>query len=476
VNLNLDTEENKKLATWGLISVCAIAIFLRFWGLERFNVFVFDEVYYAKFANNYLTNTKFFNSHPPLSQYLIAIGIWIGDRLPIGRDSVNELTGSLRSTFSYRWINALFGSFIPPLVAALAYQLNQRLSYAFLAALFISLDGLFLVDSRYALNNIFLVFFGVLGQLLVIMAGKAIPNRRLLLLLIAGVAFGASAACKWNGLWFLLGIYILLFIARIWKIIKSDRQFSILTNTLLDRLADLRPIELFFSLIIIPIAVYSLLWIPHLIQNPAPNFIDVQRAILNYHEEIGNGASVHPYCANWYTWPLLMRPLAYYFTEYKTDYFYDVHAMGNPLLWWLALVAVFGSIWVIIDRVRSTIKLLDIDRIILAPIEELNLNYITVPLFVLINYVANLLPWVRVTRCLYIYHYMGAILFAIMGLAWFVDIWLRSNSKVSQALGLTTIFGVAASFVFWLPIFLGLSIERTALSLRLWDFWIFNWI
>ncbi len=476
MNLNLDTEENKQLATWGLIGVCAIAIFLRFWGLERFNVFVFDEVYYAKFANNYLTNTKFFNSHPPLSQYLIAIGIWIGDRLPIGRDNVNELTGSLRSTFSYRWMNALFGSFIPPLVAALAYQLNQRLSYAFLAALFISLDGLFLVDSRYALNNIFLVFFGVLGQLFVLMAGKAIPNRRLLLLFIAGVSFGASAACKWNGLWFLLGIYILLFIAIIWRILKADRQSSILTNSLLDRLANLPLLELFFSLIIVPIAVYSLLWIPHLIQNPTPNFIDVQLAILNYHQEIGNGAGVHPYCANWYTWPLLMRPLAYYFTEYKNNYFYDVHAMGNPLLWWLALVAVFGSIWVVIARIRSAIELLDIDRAILAPIEELNLNYISVPLFISINYAANLLPWVRVTRCLYIYHYMGAILFAIMGLAWFVDIWLRSNSKLLQALGITTIFGDAASFVFWLPIFLGLPIERTALSLRLWDFWIFNWI
>jgi dolichyl-phosphate-mannose-protein mannosyltransferase len=476
VNLNLDTEDNQKFATWGLIGVCAIAIFLRFWGLERFNSFVFDEVYYAKFANNYLTNTKFFNSHPPLSQYLIAIGIWVGDRLPIGREHVNELTGSLRSTFSYRWMNALFGSFIPPLVAAIAYQLNRRMSYAFIAALFISLDGLFLIDSRYALNNIFLVFFGGLGQLFVLMAIRANPDRHLLLLLAAGVAFGASIACKWNGLWFLLGIYILILIAKTWKRIKSDRELYGLTNSLLDGLAELQLIQLFFSLLILPIVVYSLLWIPHLIQNPTPNFIDVQWAILNYHKEIGNGTGVHPYCANWYTWPLLMRPLAYYFTEYKENYFYDIHAMGNPLLWWLALAAVFGSIWVIISRIRSTIKLLNISRIIPVPIDEINLNYISIPLFVFVNYAANLLPWVRVTRCLYIYHYMGAVLFAIMGLAWFVDIWLRSNSKLLQALGLTTIFGVAASFVFWLPVFLGLSIERTALSLRLWDFWIFNWI
>jgi dolichyl-phosphate-mannose--protein O-mannosyl transferase len=43
--------------------------------IERFNTLVFDEVYYAKFAKDYLTKTPFFNPHPPLSQYIIAIGI-----------------------------------------------------------------------------------------------------------------------------------------------------------------------------------------------------------------------------------------------------------------------------------------------------------------------------------------------------------------------------------------------------------------
>lgn len=461
--LNLDTESNKKLAAWGIAIVCLGSIGLRFWGLGRFNVFVFDEFYYAKFANNYLTNTQFFNSHPPLSQYLIAIGIWIGDRLPIGQDTTNTLTGSLHSTFSYRWMNALFGSFITPIVAALAYQLSQRMSYAFLAALFISLDGLFLVDSRYALNNIYLVFFGLLGQLLVVMASKNTQDRRLLLV-VAGISFGASAACKWNGLWFLLGIYALLVIAKLWQIIKSDRQSSIITNSILDRFATIGIIEIVICLVVTPIAIYSLLWIPHLIQNPTPNFIDVQLRILNYHEKVGNGVKIHPYCANWYTWLLMTRPLAYYFKQYKPDYYYDVHAMGNPLLWWFALVAIFRSIWLIIKGFT------------LKPIRELNIDRLNVPIFMVVNYAANLLPWVKVTRCLYIYHYMGAVLFAIMGLAWLVDLGLRSSSKFWQAAGLTTIFSIAASFVFWLPIYLGLSIEKSDLALRLWNFWIFNWI
>ncbi len=562
--LNLDNNQNKKLAIWGIVVVCLISIGLRFWGLGRFNVLVFDEFYYARFANNYLNRAQFYNSHPPLSQYLIAIGIWIGDRLPIGQDSTNTLTGSLHSTFSYRWMNALFGSFIPPIVAALAYQLTQRFSYAFLAALLISLDGLFLVESRYALNNIFLVFFGLLGQLLVLIASKNNGDRQLLFLLAGGISFGASIACKWNGLSFLVGIYILIAIAKIWSKIWSivqnrsilDSQINRLpgayllkvffllaifipaivyvsiveiipllihylialiskngysplldllntvdnftklaifkwllfgtyslfvldkiwqkivlnfpehhlTNPLFDRLSILDRTKLIFTLLVIPLITYSLLWIPHLIQNPTPNFIDVQWSIFNYHEQVNNGSAVHPYCANWYTWPLLLRPLAYHFQEYKPHYYYDVHAMGNPLLWWLALAAIFSSIWSIVTGcVRRSMQAVDS-------------NTINIPLFIVINYAANLLPWLKVTRCLFIYHYMGAVLFAILGLAWLIDIWLRSGSKFWQGLGITTIFSVTATFIFWLPIYLGLPIEKTDLSLRLWNFWLFNWI
>src|SRR4028118_500527 len=176
----------------GLVGIFLFSIILRFWGLGRFNTFVFDEVYYAKFANNYLTNTKFFNAHPPLSQYIIAIGIWIGSHLPIGQDAVNNLTGSVRSTWSYRWLNALTGSFIPLVVAALAYQLNRRKSYALIAALFAAADGLFLVESRYALNNVYLVIFGLLGQLFFLVALAQPRQQRWRDLALAGVFFGAS--------------------------------------------------------------------------------------------------------------------------------------------------------------------------------------------------------------------------------------------------------------------------------------------
>jgi dolichyl-phosphate-mannose-protein mannosyltransferase len=471
--LDFDTKENQKLAVWGIVAVSVMSIVLRFWGLGRFNELVFDEVYYAKFANNYLTNTQFYNSHPPLSQYLIAIGIWIGDRLPIGQDVTNTLTGSLHSTFSYRWMNALFGSLIPPSIAALAYQLNQRMSFAFLAALFISLDGLFLVDSRYALNNIFLIFFGIIGQLLVLMASRSKDSSQLLLMLGAGISFGAAVACKWNGLWFLLGIYILLGMAKIWVLIKPLIQPQTISNSLFNspgeslcqRLGSINLATLISGLAIVPVLVYSILWIPHLIQNPQLNFWEMQLSILNYHEQVGDGASIHPYCADWYTWPLMLRPLAYYYQqEPSTQLYYDVHAMGNPFLWWFAFAAIFGLFITVVKDLFRT------------PISELNIEKLGIPLFFIVNYAANLLLWVPVTRCVFIYHYMGAVLFAIVGLAWLVDTWLRSNFMFVQGIGLTMIFMIAAGFVFWLPIYLGLPLDSFSLSLRTWNFWIFRWI
>jgi dolichyl-phosphate-mannose-protein mannosyltransferase len=481
--LKLDPISDDKWAIWGMIAVFSISIFLRFWKLGQFNELVFDEFYYAKFANNYLTNTRFYNSHPPLSQYLITIGIWVGDRLPIGQDTTNILTGSLHSTFSYRWMNALFGSLIPPLVAALAYQLNRRMSYAFFAALFVSLDGLFLVESRYALNNIFLVFFGILGQLLVLIASKInsdYPKQRPLFIIGAGISFGASAACKWNGLWFLLGILILVGIAK-WRLIQPRIASTLLIDSsgerLSQRLASLHLFQLIFGLGIVPVFTYSILWIPHLIQNPRLNFWEMQLSILNYHEQIGNSAAIHPYCADWYTWPLMLRPLAYYYQQDRTTQLYnDVHAMGNPLLWWFALMAIFIISIKLIQGLVRTPNMQQMNQHLRYSQVAAGLEPDIVPLFIVVNYAANLLPWVLVTRCVFIYHYMGAVLFAIMGLAWLVDTWLRSSYRFFQGMGLTIIFAVAVGFVFWLPIYLGLPVDSESLSLRIWNFWIFKWI
>jgi dolichyl-phosphate-mannose-protein mannosyltransferase len=464
----------------GLVVVFLLSIFLRFWGLGRFNILVFDEVYYAKFANNYLTDTKFFNAHPPLSQYIIAIGIWLGSHLPVGQDNINTLTGSVRSSWSYRWLNALTGSFIPLVVAAIAYQISSRRSYALVAALFAASDGLFLVESRYALNNVYLVIFGLLGQWFLLLGLKRHGIKRSLYLALAGVWFGASAAIKWNGLWFLLGAYLIWLAA--WAIRLVNPLKAAYTSrrlaTPLQNLSQLNVGHILIYLAIIPIAVYSLAWIPHLQQNPVPNFWDMQKQILSYHERIGNGPKVHPYCSNWYTWIFMLRPVAYFYRTAASTrslvfdnpplptstakVIYDVHAMGNPVLWWLSTAAIFYMLWRLLRNTLSTQKFSLFPQISDRQIID---NWIV--LYLVCNWLANLLPWIPVTRCTFIYHYMGSSVFSGLAIAFFVDRWLESYRLSLQVLGLTIILFVLLAFVFWMPVYLGLPLSPEAYRLRL---------
>jgi dolichyl-phosphate-mannose--protein O-mannosyl transferase len=266
-------------------------------------------------------------------------------------------------------------------------------------------------------------------------------------------------------------------------------------------------------------------------KDPVKGMWDMQTAILNYHEEIETGKKVHPYCASWYTWPLILRPLAYYYVVkpvinngVKQDIIYDVHAMGNPILWLFAFGAVLvliywlirgmvnklypdislsvaslsltiPTIWLIAlweknPDVNTTnyalwIPLIIFGLIIVITIGELywqslstsfNLIFTTIPIYIVLNYLANLLPWIKVTRCIYIYHYMGSILFAILGLAWLVDQSIHSEEKWLRGTGITIVFLTIASFIWWLPIYLGLPLDRYQLAMRINNFLIWEWI
>ncbi|HEY9639853.1 MAG TPA: phospholipid carrier-dependent glycosyltransferase, partial [Coleofasciculaceae cyanobacterium] len=299
-----------------------ISLALRFWGLSRFNTLVFDEVYYAKFASHFLKHDIVFTGHPPLSTYIIAFGIWLGEQMPWGDHSLkNGLAGLLISPFSYRWLNALTGSFLPLVVAAIAYQLSYRRSYALIAGLFLAADGLFLVESRYALNNVYLLLFGLLGQLCFLLALRASALQRWIWLVLAGINFGASAAIKWNGLGFLLGAILVWAIGWLLHWLKvsrtgatGDRPSPL--QTPLQNLTQLHLGHVLLCWVAIPALTYYISWLPYMqLDHSGESFWDLQNRTLDYHERVG-GLNAHPYCSLWFTWPLMLRPIAYF---YKTS-------------------------------------------------------------------------------------------------------------------------------------------------------------
>ena len=456
-----------------LVTIWIFSTILRFWRLGAFNTLVFDEVYYAVFANNYLIGKEFFNAHPPLSQYIIAVGIWLGSLIPMSTEQVNGLAGSLLSTFSYRWMNAVTGSLIPILIGAIAWQLTHRRSYAVLAALFAALDGLFLVESRYALSNIYLVFLGLGGQLYLLLAFADNSSGRRVKLTVSGIFLGACVGVKWNGLGFLLGIYILWLLAwsvsslesweRRGQIVSHHRAKPPKSSRLwLNNFTKLNLVSIGWYFALLPALTYGVIWIPHLLMNPTSGFWQIHQEILQFHQQVG-GDEIHPYCSPWYSWLVMGRPIAYFYQTVRhalpdgvDEIIYDVHAMGNPILWWLSTVAII---------LLALVILLGLSR--KARQQFVGKQSTWVMAYLVVNYGANLLPWSIVSRCTFIYHYMSASVFALMGLAWIVESWLTSRKIVYRQIGVSVAVLIVAAFCFWLPIYLGLPLSREGYKLRM---------
>jgi dolichyl-phosphate-mannose-protein mannosyltransferase len=446
----------------GLLSIWGIALGLRFWGLERFNTLVFDEVYFAKFGHNYLTHTSFFDAHPPLGKYLIAIGIWLKGFNPWG----------------YRWMNALFGSCIPLIVTGIGYQLTRRYSFALLAGALAALDGLLLVESRYGLINVYLLTFGLLGQWFVLLCSRQQGWQHWLWLTLAGLSFGAAAATKWNSLGFLLGLYLC------WGLLRLSRwgQKGSTKDVPLDSLRRLSIFKLFVFIPLVGALLYRLAWIPHLLQNPEFNFIQVHQQMFGYHQRVGNGPNIHPYCSNWLSWPLMLRPVSYFYQRAaslsepmpmvgpplpadKAKYVYSVYATGNPLLWWSTTVAIAlvlalcvwqGELWLRRFREPESTSL------------GLHIQDQPVLVFIATSYVANLLPWLSISRCAFLYHYMPAYLFASLALAWMIENWFKSQWLSLRIVAGTIVLASLVGFSFWLPFYLGLPLSPEAWQMRIW--------
>ncbi len=302
-----------------MTGILVISLGLRFWGLGRFNSLVFDEVYYAKFASAFLKREIVFTGHPPLSTYIVAFGIWLGDSWWNNLQPKNDLAGLMLSPLSYRWLNAFTGAFIPLLVGAIAYLLTYRRRYALIAALLIAADGLFLVESRYALNNIYLISLGLWGHIFLLLSLRASAGRRWLCLVLAGIGLGGAAAIKWNGLGFLLGAggiwllsWLVAFVQVIWPSLAAVHSSGqrIPQRSPLQNLTQLKLGHAVVAFGVVPALTYYASWLPYMqVDGTESSFWQLQAQTLDYHERVG-GITAHPYCSRWYSWPLMIRPVA----------------------------------------------------------------------------------------------------------------------------------------------------------------------
>lgn len=326
---------------------------LRLASLGRPVELVFDEIFYARDACWYVIGNQdacgisdlVSRAHPPLGKWLIGSGIAAFGFDPFGWRIAAALAGTISVALVYLLGWRLLRGVTNPSAASIGAAVGAGL---------LAIDLLHLVHSRIAMLDVFITLF-VIGAVAAIVIDRDRARevarlawwRRLALgrpwRLLAGICLGAAAATKWSGAYVapaVIGLVVAWEIAdrrrrepgagwRAWSI-GAVRSEAVPTIVLLGIVPVLTYVASYTGRM--PGEVLAMPW------NPASVWHGIwehQRAMLDFHTRLGGD---HPYQSPPWSWPLLKRPVAYWFSD-EGGVYRHILAMGNPVAWWPAILA-----------------------------------------------------------------------------------------------------------------------------------------
>jgi len=344
-----------------LLIVCAVAIvtgiFFRIYNLTFPDKQVFDEVYFPVFANNYITHTSFYDVHPPMGKFVIAIGLLLFGNVPLG----------------WRIMPCIFGVGIIGLMGYLSWVLFKDKVTALITATFFAIDGAFIVYSRTGLMD-GVLFFATFFCLL--LAVKLTKNSTTFW---CGLFLGVAVAIKWPA--------VAVFLPMLWYAWKDGRWKEMLAAL---------PVATIVYLIIVYIGQV-------LIKSPNALHETFQWNVqaFDYHLNV---TATHPWGSPWWSWPLELRPVLFLYDALPNGNLHVENTLGNPLIWWSSTAVVLGStIFLLVRRVKDKLAIW---------------NHETFPL--LLGYYALWLPWMFIHRVVFLYHYLPSYGFALLLLAYWI--------------------------------------------------------
>ena len=411
-----------------------------------YNSTYFDEIYHARTAYEHLHGLSTYEwTHPPLGKVLMMVGIRLFGMTPFG----------------WRFMGALMGVLMLPVMYLLAKQLGASTKVSCLAMLLLALDSMHFTQTRIATIDSYAVFWIMLMYLFMFRYVKMNFHREslgrtLVPLGLCGVTMGVAWATKWIGIYASAGLALLFF----WSLISRCREYF------QARKLETRPdwvqrhwknvlVTLLFCLVFfvaVPLLIYyfSYYW------QMAPQgglsvkkVWDLQLRIYNYHA--GLGGDTHFFRSPWYEWPVIAWPMWYYNGSpfLAANQVSSISCMGNPAVWWTGLVAILA----LSVRVAGRRKAGKTEILILA------------------GFLSQYLPWVLVPRSTFIYHYFASVPFIILATVYFLGLLEKKRPRAFLVCGGVLTALALSLFVMFYPIESGLPMSRDYAKYLQWFDW-----
>lgn len=404
--------KNLILIILGLIILCVYGYNLYF-PYEPY----FDEVHYVKFIRGLINDYQYLetsNVHPPLWHMSVAFCM--------------KLFGDV--SWAWRFVSLWSGLAVIFLTYKVALQITKDSTVSFLACFLLVFDCLSLTQARIAMMNSFMLLF-MLASLLYFL--RSFPDEGPLdkrALRLSGIFFGVALASK------LVSLSVLFFFACIigMEMVKRKGCREEIGKNVVYYLG-LFPIVIFLS---------AHIFIPFLRDR---TLADVWK-IWSFHMGYNVGMKQeHGYSSVWWQWPLMFRPIWFYFKaqDWGTPaaVVRGIFCIGNPAIFWLIPVAVGNLVWRFFKEKSRVCGL------------------------VLLGFFSHWLPFAFSSRLQFFHYFYIAMPFVVMAVALLViQVW--RTGKMGRGIVLVYLILVAGMFVFWYPLLIGLPVSGEFYGKHIW--------
>jgi dolichyl-phosphate-mannose-protein mannosyltransferase len=429
---------------------------------------VFDEVYFpvdayddvkgielchpsmpANYALGHCLYT-YFDPEPPLAKEIIAAGEWgYGWYRATFQGASGDYIDLGFNTFGWRIAACLFGTLCIPMMYLLARRLWPKRLFAIVAATLVCFDGMFFIQSRIGMIDIFPIFFILLAYFVFMVHLEARSSRASLVsLVVLGIVLGIGIAAKWIVLaaWASIVFFLLLRLAL--HLFRREWGPPMTPGVNLGTYVAVGVV----ALALIPAFIYLESWYPFFARGQFHNLADLWSYQVDSYRYHATLRATHPYGSPAPSWPFLARPVLYYAEYYPylgIDQFTGGQLqarminLGNPWIWWTSLPCVVSLPYFVI-RHRSFVAAV-----------------------ILLGFITQYAPWFPITRVLFLYHMFGGLVFMVMAAA-FVLTHLAEQLRrpgreyvVAGYLGITVLF-----FGYFYPVWTAVPLSNAAWTLQ----------
>ncbi|KAA3605947.1 MAG: phospholipid carrier-dependent glycosyltransferase [Candidatus Scalindua sp. AMX11] len=378
----------------------------------------FDEVYHVKRASQLAIEQQFnrkITIHPPLWHFSSASCIsFFGDH-----------------SWAWRIPSVVCGLLVVFLVFVLTVKIFKNYLLAFLTSFLFTFDCMSITQARIGMLNSMMVMFMLLSLycFLQFFLDEIWPREKAFLL--SGIFLGLGLATRMVASYqiiiygIIIGVYLVTARKNTWQTLRSALLY----------------------LILVPIAIYlgTYLFITVLYKNSLTDFL--------FHLHYGYKGLVltkgHHYGSPWWSWPLMTRPIWYFFERHKeTGIVNGILCIGNQAIFWIIPISIGHVVWKFIRKGTWAYGL------------------------ILLGFFGQWLPWVFVGRVKFFHFFYTAMPFACMSIAVLL-LWIWQMKKLGKIVVIAYLFLVLSLFIYWYPLLTGFPITY---KYYLQHMWFRSWI